>query len=302
MAVRPTYLNIGEIYDPWRTPGRASRPFPKALLAMARRCCWPMAACWPDRSMARKPISTIRPRTLWSTGPTKLYGDSNNHESWTKLPDGSILSYDVNSNPGQAQRLDPTTMTWIDSGSVPVSLEAGIGAGLNMGPGVLLADGRVLQLGRSSNTAIYTPSTTPGGTGTWTAGPVIPGGLEAGVAIPRSSGNDDFRIVNCGHVAQWPRVVWRRDTSRRWSDEILRIRSHRTASDFADRRHAPDRRLPDRFLQLQHQNGGASHRAGAAGKSCRNSKPVRLYARRRTGCRLEADRSPASLPTAIITP
>ena len=55
------------------------------------------------------------------------------------LPDGSILSYDVNSNPGEAQRLDPTTMTWVDAGAVPVSLEAGISACQNMGPGVLLA-------------------------------------------------------------------------------------------------------------------------------------------------------------------
>ena len=45
----------------------------------------------------------------WSPGPTKLYGDSNNHESWTLLPDGSILCYDVNSNPQHAQRLDTAT-------------------------------------------------------------------------------------------------------------------------------------------------------------------------------------------------
>ena len=119
----------------------------------------------------------------WSAGPTKLYGDSSDHESWTLLPDGSILSYDVNSNPGEAQRLDPTTMTWIDAGSVPVALEAGISASQDMGPGVLLPDGRVLQLGRSSQTAIYTPPTPGDGTngaGSWAAGPVIPDGLEAG--------------------------------------------------------------------------------------------------------------------------
>jgi uncharacterized repeat protein (TIGR01451 family) len=119
----------------------------------------------------------------WSAGPTKLYGDTSDHESWALLPDGSILSYDVNSNPEEAQRLDPTTMTWTDAGSVPVALEAGISASQNMGPGVLLPDGRVLQLGRSSQTAIYTPPTAGDGTngvGSWAAGPVIPDGLEAG--------------------------------------------------------------------------------------------------------------------------
>ena len=52
----------------------------------------------------------------------------------------------MNSNPGEAQRLDPTTMTWVDAGSVPVALEAGISAYQNMGPGVLLPDGRVLAI------------------------------------------------------------------------------------------------------------------------------------------------------------
>jgi hypothetical protein len=142
----------------------------------------------------------------WTTGPSKLYADSSNHESWTKLPDGSVLSYNVNSisNPQHAQRFDQTTMTWIDSGSVPVSLEASIGLGLNMGRGVLLPGGRVLQLGRSSNTAIYTPSTTHGGTGTWTAGPVIPGGLEAGGSDAGKSndlfGSSTAAVLPNGHV------------------------------------------------------------------------------------------------------
>ena len=124
----------------------------------------------------------------WSNGPAKLYGDSSNHESWTLLPGGSILSYDVNSNAGEAQRLDvsnpdPTQWQWVDAGAVPVALEGGISASLNMGPGVLMPDGRVLQFGRSSNTAIYTPPTSGDGTngvGSWSAGPVIPNGLEAG--------------------------------------------------------------------------------------------------------------------------
>ena len=95
-------------------------------------------------------------------------------------------------------------MTWIDAGAVPVSLEGGISASLNMGPGVLLADGRVLQLGRSSSTAIYTPPTPGDGTcgaGTWAAGPVIPSGLEAG-------GSDhDSQWIDCGDATQWSRTV-----------------------------------------------------------------------------------------------
>ena len=58
----------------------------------------------------------------WSTGPTKLYNDRSDEETWTKLADGSILSYDILGNPQHAQRMDPTTMTWVDAGSVPVAL------------------------------------------------------------------------------------------------------------------------------------------------------------------------------------
>ena len=58
----------------------------------------------------------------WTAGPTRLFNDQSYGEKWTKLPDGSILSYDIWNNVGEAQRLDPTTMTWIDSGTAPVDV------------------------------------------------------------------------------------------------------------------------------------------------------------------------------------
>ena len=143
----------------------------------------------------------IQPPNSWSAGPTKLFGDSSLNETWTMLPDGSVMSYDVNgTSPGEAQRMDPATMSWIDSGNVPVPLEAGISAYPTMGPGVLLPDGRLLQLGRSSQTAIYTPSATPGGTGTWAAGPVIPGGLEAGGGAANMNIGSAAAMLPNGHV------------------------------------------------------------------------------------------------------
>ncbi len=129
----------------------------------------------------------------WSTGPTKLYNDSSGEETWTKLADGSILSYDISGNTQEAQRLDPTTMTWIDSGAVPVKLDSGG----EIGPAILLPDGRLLQIGATSNTAIYTPSTTPGGTGTWAAGPVIPGGLGAFDASAAMMPNGNVLLDAC---------------------------------------------------------------------------------------------------------
>ena len=197
-------LSIGEIYNPVTRSYTSMANFPESTFGNG-----PSMLLDDGRLLAG---SITGPQTYiydtatdtWSPGPTKLYGDSSFHESWTKLPGGDILSVDVNSNQGSAQRLDQTAMMWIDSGTVPVSLEAGIGTGLNMGPGVLLADGRLLQLGRSSNTAIYTPPATTGGTGSWTAGPLIPNGLEAGGSDPTNAkdafGSSTAALLPNGHV------------------------------------------------------------------------------------------------------
>src|SRR5205814_2375990 len=94
------------------------------------------------------------------------------------LPDGSVLSYDCFASPGTgggfAQRYLPSTNTWVDAGSVPVSLTNSTTLDNELGPAFLLPDGRVFQLGANSNTALYTPSTN-----TWTAGPSLPIGMGA---------------------------------------------------------------------------------------------------------------------------
>ena len=113
----------------------------------------------------------------WSPGGTKLRNDSSDEEAWIKLPDGSILSYDVsasiNNGNSTAQRYFPSSNTWMNTGAVPVTLSSSAD-GYELGPGFLLPDGRAFYLGANGNTAYYTPSTN-----SWTAGPVIPNGLGA---------------------------------------------------------------------------------------------------------------------------
>jgi ELWxxDGT repeat protein len=192
--------NSGEIYDPVANTWTNIAPFPESTFFNGP------AALLPNGKVLAGSI--LDPNTYiydpasdsWSPGPTKLFGDSSLNETWSLLAGGGVLSYDVNSNPGEAQRLDPTSMTWVDSGSVPVPLEAGISAFPTMGPGVLLPDGRLLQFGRSSQTAIYTPSTTPGGTGSWAAGPVIPNGLEAGGGAANANTGSAAAMLLNGHV------------------------------------------------------------------------------------------------------
>jgi hypothetical protein len=109
----------------------------------------------------------------WSATGSKQRSDASDEESWVKLPDDSILSYDVwtegQGGTNHAQRYIPSSGTWVDAGTVPTALSGGSSFGFELGGAVRLPDGRVWFLGANSHTAFYTPSTN-----TWTAGPSIP--------------------------------------------------------------------------------------------------------------------------------
>jgi hypothetical protein len=115
----------------------------------------------------------------WTQTGTKLRSDQSDEETWIKLPDDSILSYDIFSSistgVGHAQRYIPTTGTWVDASDGAPSNLSSIAVGYEMGPALLLPDGRVFQLGATGHTAYYTPSTN-----SWAAGPDIPisGGIQ----------------------------------------------------------------------------------------------------------------------------
>ncbi|PWU21377.1 MAG: hypothetical protein C5B50_01845 [Verrucomicrobia bacterium] len=101
-----------------------------------------------------------------------------NEASWVKLPDQSILTVD----PGSlvSERYIPSLGRWISDATVPTNLWIdlpGYGGG-EIGPALLLPNGKAFFLGGTSHTALYIPSgsTNPG---TWMAGPDIWHGLSA---------------------------------------------------------------------------------------------------------------------------
>ncbi len=112
----------------------------------------------------------------WAIGPDKLYGDPSDEETWVKLPDDSILSYDVFMNAQEGQRYLPTLNEWVDAGQSPVKLHS---TAFELGPAMLLPNGTVFFIGATSNTALYTPPSTLLSTGSWATGPTIPGGMGA---------------------------------------------------------------------------------------------------------------------------
>ena len=107
-------------------------------------------------------------------------------ETWTLLPDGSVLTADVYGEP-HTERYVPSIDEWVSTGKSPASLVITTltdptGANINVreiGPAILLPDGRVFAIGGTGQTALYTPppvgsdpKTNPG---TWAAWPGVPG-------------------------------------------------------------------------------------------------------------------------------
>jgi Kelch motif len=124
----------------------------------------------------------------WSAGGDGL--DSDSEEGWTLLPDGTVLAVQCSSIPN-AQKYVIATNSWVSAGVIPVTLPQAPAPIYvpEMGPQILLPDGRVFAIGASGHTALYTPpTTTPTDPGTWAAGPDFPvdshGNLKAALDAP----------------------------------------------------------------------------------------------------------------------
>ena len=124
----------------------------------------------------------------WSAGGDGL--DSDSEEGWTLLPDGTVLAVQCSSIP-DAQKYVIATNSWVSAGVIPVTLPKAPAPIYvpEMGPQVLLPDGRVFAIGATGHTALYTPpTTTPTDPGTWAAGPDFPadsnGNLKAALDAP----------------------------------------------------------------------------------------------------------------------
>lgn len=172
----PTWTNIGDapcsvLADGKFLLGQISTGTPAgAHYATFDPTTTPPANPWTDFDALLSQPPSVPPRRRCS------------EESWVLLPDGSVLTVECtvasnvfrffknfpNPTPGAT-----TVNVWVADAPLPA------GSGLvdfssEIGPGVLMADGRVFFAGATGNTAIYTPSTIPFSQGTWAPGPHIP--------------------------------------------------------------------------------------------------------------------------------
>jgi hypothetical protein len=111
----------------------------------------------------------------WTSTPPKLNGSSN-EETWTLLPDGSVLTVDcrnqVDASPSPSERF--VNGVWAENGQVdPGLVEA---ASSEIGPAILLPDGTVFALGATGATGRFMPNADPTKAGVWEAGPPTPAG------------------------------------------------------------------------------------------------------------------------------
>jgi hypothetical protein len=184
----PVDLLAAEIYDPVLDVWTAiATPTGWTNIGDAPSCVLPdgrlLLGCADTNSAPTATMIWDPESASWSAGGLSL--DDISEEGWTLLPDGTVLAVQCTNVPN-AQKYVIATNTWVPAGNTgptlpgkPVNVPPVI---YEMGPQILLPDGRVFAIGSSGSTSLYTPpNTTPTDPGSWTPGPNIPlsgGGVQ----------------------------------------------------------------------------------------------------------------------------
>lgn len=144
----------------------------------------------------------------WSFAAAKVYPDRSDEESWVKLPDSTVLTYDIWESvdrPGQfAEVYDQASNKWISAspsdrtarGVIPPL--SSVALGYELGPLMLVRghgiDGRVFAIGTNGHTALYSPSRK-----LWSPGPDIVGTV-GGVSGLFGATDAPAAVMPSGHV------------------------------------------------------------------------------------------------------
>jgi len=105
----------------------------------------------------------------WTASAQK--NDNSSEETWTLLPDETVLTAECSNHP-KSEKYVAAADKWVNAGNIPVDLVQA--SSIEIGPAILLPNGRVFATGASGHTAIYAPPTIANQPGTWTAGPDFP--------------------------------------------------------------------------------------------------------------------------------
>ena len=197
--------NMSAIYDPVADSWTMIAPPPGvAYIGDSPSAVLPDGSFVFGRKLGRD-MWRLDPMNLtWTSVPAAGKADDFAEEGWTLLPNGELFTIDVGTPP-HAEHYDPIASQWYSDGDTPVGLTSPgtapggltygpapleVVGGVTYGPGptgtyfppgeigpaILLPDGRVFATGAAANgavahTALYTPSATPTGAGSFAAGP-----------------------------------------------------------------------------------------------------------------------------------
>jgi hypothetical protein len=170
------FTNTGEIYNPVTNTWTLTADFPQPIFGDDPTEILPNGTILAGYALGPQTYIYSPTSNTWTQTGTKLRNDASDEENWVMLPNGDVLSYDIfasitNSVP-TAQKYDPTKGIWENAGKLPYALSSK--PDFELGPPVLLQNGKVWEIGAStdggvSRTAFYNPSNNK-----WTKGPNLP--------------------------------------------------------------------------------------------------------------------------------
>jgi hypothetical protein len=125
----------------------------------------------------------------FTPGAPSSKSGSCNEETWALLQDGTVMAIDISNSPQTTEIYDPSTDLWtlvpshppnlallsVTDNSVTPAITATVD---ELGPAVLLHDGRLFAIGGTGHTGIYKP-----GAG-WSSGPDFPADSSAKPLVP----------------------------------------------------------------------------------------------------------------------
>src|SRR6185436_5091281 len=170
--------NLCEIYDPVANTWTSITP-PTGWTRIGDGAC----SLLPDGRFFLGNLDDTRtaifnPATgTWTAAARK--NDRSSEETWILLPDNTILTPECVSHP-RSEKYIIANDAWQQEDNLPVELvEFGptntlADSSFEIGPAVLLPDGRSFFVGATSNTALYTMPRVNTARGRWAVGPVIP--------------------------------------------------------------------------------------------------------------------------------
>jgi len=161
-------LNV-EMYDPlansWTT---LPNPPNWVRIGDAPGCVLPDGRFFLGQVASRATAIYDPVTNAWTAAADKIF--TVGEESWSLLPDGSIHAVDC-SHPPDAEKYIIAADAWVAAGTTP---QAMVDTLSEIGPSVLLPDGRLFVIGATGNTALYTPPPVANQAGTWALGPTVP--------------------------------------------------------------------------------------------------------------------------------